>query len=49
MPDPEPDPFAVVCPFCHAPIGVQCRNTVTDQPLRRFLAHPIRLKAAEHE
>lgn len=46
---PEPDPFTVMCPFCHAEIGVQCRNTVTNLPLRRFLAHPIRMKAAAHE
>lgn len=39
-------PFVVACDFCGAAPGVQCRNDITDRPLTRALAHPVRIRWA---
>jgi hypothetical protein len=32
----------VTCRHCHAPIGIDCRNHQTGQPLKNLPCHPVR-------
>lgn len=41
------DPFTVPCGYCNAVAGQQCISGITGRPLRRALAHPRRICAAE--
>ena len=40
------NPFTVPCRACSAVAGQQCRNDVTGGPLRRGLAHHVRIRDA---
>ena len=37
----------VLCPLCRAEAGEHCRNEITAEPLKRFPAHEVRLRAAQ--
>lgn len=40
------NPFRVACRSCGAVAGQQCTNEVTGQPLRRAVAHHLRIRDA---
>lgn len=46
-PQPIPAPFGAGCRYCLAIAGEQCLNKITGRPLRRGIAHPIRILDAQ--
>ncbi|QFS93537.1 hypothetical protein FIV07_22490 [Mycobacterium sp. THAF192] len=41
------NPFSVPCRYCGAVAGEQCRNDITGRPLRKAVAHPVRIHDAD--